>query len=157
VLNEIVLQVGDSLGEHRFIGKQLAAHAGPMRALTRVDENRAGIAWAVVRTNHSLGMPTLGQRLQTADRVGTIAGTHRGELSVSFPVVIERMSDIGQPNRGACIGHPLGQRSGHRCDPLRCFARHHQCGRSPISLTQNRYRRGSLLDHRVCIGAAEPE
>ena len=41
LLNEHRLQFGDRRGERRFVGQQLAAHAGPLRTVPGVDEHRA--------------------------------------------------------------------------------------------------------------------
>jgi hypothetical protein len=86
-----------------------------------------------------------------------IARAHGRELRMTVPVVVDSVSHVGQRYSGTGTSHPLGQRRGHRRNPLRCFAGHHQRRHRRIGLAGSGYGRRSLLDHHVGIRATEPE
>ncbi len=91
------LEFGDRRGEGRFVGQQLAAHARPLRTLTRVHEHRAGPARPFMREPppHGAGRPPASARSPATASV-VVTRAHRGEPWMAGPVVIERVRHIGQ-------------------------------------------------------------
>jgi len=80
-----------------------------------------------------------------------------GELRVAFAVVVERVGYVGQPHVSARTLQPFRQRARLRGDPLRRLARQHQGAHCRVGLTDDRYGGRRLLDHRMRVGATEPE
>ena len=114
LLDENRVQLGDRLGEHRLVFQQLPTHAGPVRTLPRVHENRAGTARPVMRADYSIcaiGVSAVGQRLQLGHRLGAVADADGGELRVALAVVVERVGYVGQPHVSARTLQPFRQRA----------------------------------------------
>ena len=157
LLDEGGVQFVDRGGESRLIGEQLPTHTGPLRTLTGVHEHGAGPTWAVVRTYDAGCGLTDRQRRQPRQRLGAIPRAHRGEQPMPAAVVVERVGHLFQVRLGAGFGEPVRQHPRCRCDPRRTLAGDHQ-GAYRRGLHRLRGRdRGCLLQHDVCVSAAEAE
>ena len=72
-------------------------------------------------------------------------------------MVIDGMSDVGQPDACARASHPLRQCPCGRGDSLRCLAGHHQRGHRRVRFPRHRRRRRGLLHDDVCVCSADTE
>ncbi len=126
LLDEDGFQFGDGVGESRFVGQQLATHAGPLRAASGVDEHGARPGGAVVRVDHAGSVFTGGQGAQSGDRLVAVAGDDAAELDLPGPVMIHGVGHIGQGHVGAGPLHPIGQHPCRRGHASRRLTRHHQ-------------------------------
>ena len=127
--NKNRLQLGDRRGERRLVGQQLPAHPGPLRALPGVHEHRARPARPLMRGHHPGPGLARGQRPQPGHRLGTITRTHRGELRLPGPVMVQRVRHIGQP--APARRRPPSSRPtppAHDATRSARLARHHQRG-----------------------------
>ena len=140
LLDKHRLQLGDRRGERRLVGQQPLAHAGPLRALTRIHEHRARSAWPLMGVHHPHRRVTGRQCLQPGHRLGAITRTHRGDGLMPGAVMIDGVGHIGQRHPGALAGHPLGQHRGHRRHPRRGLARDHQRAHHRLRLRRQRVR-----------------
>ena len=76
--------------------------------------------------HHAGGGFARGQRAQPRHCLAPVDGSHRAELGLPGPVMVEGVRDIGERHLGAGAFHPIRQHRRRRGHPLRGLAGHHQ-------------------------------
>ena len=110
-----------------------------------------------MRQNHTGCGLARGQCPQSGHRIVPVGRADRGESRLLRPVVVERVSDVGERHVCTAAGQPVGQVLRRGRQTLLALPTHHQGGHRRLDRRKVPQRLRSLLQHHVGVRAAETE